>query len=61
MAALPMVTQRSDVIQGKRRISLGSSLPERLPKKEKAWRSLSFGTITYVEALVCNRSASGHD
>src|SRR5437660_231316 len=38
----------------------GSSLAERLPKKEKAWRSLSFRIMTYVEVLACNRSDSGH-
>jgi hypothetical protein len=29
-------------------------------KKEKAWRSLSSQTITYVVALACNRSDPGH-
>jgi hypothetical protein len=42
VAALPMVTQRYDVIQGKRGATLVEFWWKGSPKKEKTWRSLSF-------------------
>jgi hypothetical protein len=58
VAALPMVTQRYDVIQGKRGVTLGS-LVGRLAKKRKSVAQSKLQTITYVEVSACNRSDSG--
>jgi hypothetical protein len=59
VAALPMVTQRYDVIQGKRRITLGEILVESSPKKRKSVAQSKLRTTTYVEVSACNRSDSG--
>jgi len=53
-----MVTQRYDVIQGKRRVTLGEVFAESLAKKRKSVAQSKLRTITYVEILACNRSDS---
>jgi F420-0:gamma-glutamyl ligase-like protein len=58
VAALPMVTQRYDVIQWKRRISWGI-LVGKLAKKRKSVAQSKLRTMTYVEVSARNRSDSG--
>jgi hypothetical protein len=58
VAALPMVTQRYDVIQGKRRISWGI-LVEKLANKRKRVAQSKLRTTTYVEVSARNHSDSG--
>jgi hypothetical protein len=58
VAALPMVTQRYDVIQGKRRIRLGD-FGGKLAKKRKSVAQSKLRTTTYVEVSACNRFDSG--
>jgi hypothetical protein len=55
-----MVTQRYDVIQGKRRITLGD-FGGKLAKKRKSVAQSKLRTMTYVEVSACNRSDSGRD
>jgi hypothetical protein len=57
VAALPMVTQRYDVIQGKRRITLGD-FGGKLAKKRKSVAQSKLRTTTYVEVSACNHSDS---
>jgi hypothetical protein len=58
VAALPMVTQRYDVIQGKRRITLGDFGGKARQKRKNVAQS-KLRTTTYVEVSACNRSDSG--
>jgi len=58
VAALPMVTQRYDVIQGKREAGL-AVLVETPAKKRKIVAQSKLQTITDVEVSACNRSDSG--
>jgi hypothetical protein len=58
VAALPMVTQRYDVIQGKRRITL-RDFGGKLAKKRKNVAQSKLRTMTYVEVSARNRSDSG--
>ena len=58
VADLPMVTQRYDVIQGKRG-DAGRVLMERPAKKRKSVAQSKLRTTTYVEVPACNRSDSG--
>jgi len=53
-----MVTQRYDVIQGKREAALGS-FGGNASKKRKIVAQSKLRTITYVEVSACNRSDSG--